>query len=122
MPELRLQFASNGDMVKVSRYRAERYDKPFLILNAEMLRRRSKDVRTALNKLNGYVHRNSSLSDERDQGWTEYRRIMTELQGAGDSLRMALIPDTEQGRALARRHRRGGERADILCGDCRAAG
>ena len=102
MPELRLQFASNGDMVKVSRYRAERYDKPFLILNAEMLRRRSKDVRTALNKLNSYVHRNPMLSEERDPAWTEYRRIMTELQGAGDSLRMALIPDTEQGRALAR--------------------
>jgi len=69
MPELRLQFASNGDMVKVSRYRAERYDKPFLILNAEMLRRRSKDVRTALNKLNAYVHRSPMLSEKRDPAW-----------------------------------------------------
>jgi hypothetical protein len=101
MSELRLLFASNGELVKVSRYRAERYEKPFLTLSAELLRRRSKDVRAALNKLNNYVRRNLKLSEERDPGWTEYRRIMTELQGAGDSLRTTLLPNTEPGRALA---------------------
>jgi hypothetical protein len=100
MPELRLQFASNGDMVgePVSR-RALRQAVP--IRNARCCDV-GKDVRTALNKLNTYVHRNPLLGEDRDPGWTEYRRVMTELQGAGDSLRMALIPDTEQGRALAR--------------------
>jgi hypothetical protein len=99
-PKLTLQLSSNGEIVKLARYRGGRLTKPVQI-NANVLRRRSQRVRDALSTLSAYVRMNPEFDIVTDPGWDKYSGIILELQEAGSGLYDALFDGSPDALELA---------------------
>jgi hypothetical protein len=100
--EIEFFLTPNGSEIKLQ-WRADGYgaslSKPVRI-NAELLRKRSAEVRTALTAMNEYVRRNPNLSEERDAGWKSYRSALGEIVDGGRALRAALLRSEPGARPL----------------------
>jgi len=98
--KLTLQLSSNGEIVKLARYRGGRLTKPVQI-NADVLRRRSQRVRDALSALSAYVRMNPEFDIAKDVGRDKYSRIIRELQEAGGGLYDSLFEVSPDAHDLA---------------------
>ena len=91
--EIEFFLTPNGSEIKLQ-WRADGYGSSFskpIRISADLLRRRSADVRDALTAMNEYVRRNPHVSEERDQGWATYRSRLADIVDAGRALRAALL-------------------------------
>lgn len=94
--DISLQFAPNGDVIKVSRVHSNRVSKPFIVVNKGELLRCSAKIRGCLAALNEYIRRNSRLEEARDPGWRDYAQTVRSLQEAGRALRNTLFDDSSE--------------------------
>ena len=96
--ELELNLDPNGDHIKLWwKAEDEPPSKP-LRLSRDKLRKRSGEVREALNKLNAYVCKNQKLQEESDPGWQHYSEILRTLRQKGRALYSTLFDDDDEPR------------------------
>lgn len=91
--EIEFDLTPNGSEIKL-KWRMDGYSPSFskpIKLNADLLRNRSKVVRTTLKELNEYIRRNPDLKEERDPEWKQYCEAFGKIVDAGRSLRAALL-------------------------------
>jgi len=120
LEEVELDLAPNGPDIKVRwKISGPAFSKP-LRISAPLLKKRSKEVRSALDSLNQYVKTNHDLDAQRDPGWTNYSQRLQILEGYGRGLFAALFPpDNPEARQKAEELRNlpKGTRLKVYCSD-----
>ncbi len=93
--KLEITLDPNGEHIKLKWSKDdEPLSKP-VRLKVERLRKRSREVREALNELNNYVCGNQQLEEEKDPGWRRYGEVIKKLRRCGQALRNALLNEDD---------------------------